>query len=77
MSEAGKLRDRAFHARGSVRAKSFRHDLWVSFFASGSLILVVSGGLLVITLELRSGWVSDHQVQMDKGTAIHNLMFRP
>ena len=60
----------------TARAKSSRHDLWVSFFASGSLILVVSGGLLVLMLELRSGWVSDHQVEMDKGTAIRTLMFR-
>ena len=51
-------------------------DLWVPFVAAVSVLLVVSAGLLTLTAELRSGWVSDHEVRMDKTAAIHGLMFR-
>lgn len=54
----------------------FGWDLWVPFIAAVSLLLVISAGLLTLTAELRSGWVSDHEVQMDKTAAIHVLMFR-
>jgi hypothetical protein len=61
----------------SRESKASRYDLWVSFVAASSVVILVSSGLLVLILELRSGWVSDHEVLMDKGPAIHNLMFRP
>ena len=51
-------------------------DLWVSLIAAGSVIFAISGSLLLLTVELRSGWVSEHEVKMDKATAIHNLLFR-
>jgi hypothetical protein len=47
-----------------------------SFIAAVSVILVISGGLLTLTVELRSRWVSEHEVQMDKAAAIHQLLFR-
>jgi len=68
---------RADRVTGPPPSKAFRHDLWVSFIAASSVILMVGGGLLLLTAELRSGWVSEHEVKMDKAPAIHNLLFRP
>ncbi len=39
-------------------------------------MVVISSGLLTLAFEVRSGWAFDHEVQMDKATAIHNLFFR-
>jgi len=59
-----------------IESKAFRWDPWVSFVAAVVVILVISGGLLMLNVEMRSGWVSDHEVQMDKAAAIHKLLFR-
>ena len=55
----------------------FRWDLWVSFVAAVSVILVVALGLLILIGELRAGWVPGHELPMDKAAAIHKLLFRP
>ena len=44
--------------------------------AAGLLILVVGGGLAVITVEYLDGTVAGHELQMDKAAAIHKLFFR-
>ena len=59
------------------KSETFRSELWVSFAAAVILVLVISGGLLTLSLEMRSGWANDHEVQMDKAAAIRKLMFRP
>ena len=53
-----------------------RWDLWVSFAAAVSAMLVVAGVLLALTAELRAGWVPGHELPMDKAAAIHKLLFR-
>ncbi|HXR88458.1 MAG TPA: hypothetical protein VN728_15870 [Stellaceae bacterium] len=53
-----------------------RWELWMSFTAAVSVILVVVAGLLILIAELRAGWVPGHELPMDKTTAIHNLLFR-
>lgn len=57
--------------------RSIRWDLWVSFVAAASVILVVALGLLILIGELRAGWVPGHELPMDKAAAIHKLLFRP
>lgn len=53
-----------------------RWELWVSFAAAASVILVVALGLLILIGELRAGWVPGHELPMDKAAAIHKLLFR-
>ncbi len=60
-----------------VEPSPMRRELWISFVAAVFVILLVAGGLLAVTAELRAGWVSDHEQPMDKTTAVHNLLFRP
>ena len=60
----------------AIEIEAASRDLWVSFIAAVLVILSVGGGLLTLTVELRSGWVSDHEVQMDKAAAVHKLLFR-
>jgi hypothetical protein len=45
-------------------------------FAAGMLILVVGGGLVMVTAEYLDGTVAGHELQMDKASAIHKLLFR-
>jgi hypothetical protein len=59
-----------------IETKALRRDLWMSLVAAFGVILVIGGGLLALTVELRSGWVSNHEVQMDKAAAVHKLLFR-
>jgi hypothetical protein len=53
-----------------------RWELWVSFAAAVSVILIFAVGLLILTAELRAGWVPGHELPMDKAAAIHKLLFR-
>jgi hypothetical protein len=48
----------------------------VAFVAAVLVILVVSAEILMLVFQLRSGWIEDHQIPMDKGTAIEKLLFR-
>jgi hypothetical protein len=60
----------------AVEPRPIRWEVWVSFAAAVSAILVVAGVLLTLTAELRAGWVPGHELPMDKATAIHKLLFR-
>ena len=51
-------------------------DLWVACAAAIFVAVVIVGGLIALSVEYRGGWVANHQVAMDKATAIHNLLFR-
>lgn len=51
-------------------------ESWIALAAAVSAIVVMGGVLLTLTAELRAGWVPGHELQMDKATAIHNLLFR-
>ena len=57
-------------------APDTRWEIAVSFVASILAIVVIGGGLLVLTAELRNGWVPGHELPMDKAAAIHKLLFR-
>ncbi len=61
----------------AIEPQPIRWELWVSFAASASAILVIAGVLLTLTAELRAGWVPGHELPMDKAAAIHKLLFRP
>jgi hypothetical protein len=75
------LADRALTRRDlaviTLEPQPLRWELWVSFAAAVSAILVVGGVLLTLTAELRAGWIPGHELPMDKATAIHKLLFRP
>ena len=64
------------NAATRFESKAIRWDLWLSVVAAVSVMLVVGGGLLTLTVEMRSGRAPDHEVQMDKAAAIHKLLFR-
>ena len=51
-------------------------ELWICFAAAASVMFVIAIGLLILTAELRAGWVPGHELPMDKATAIHKLLFR-
>jgi hypothetical protein len=53
-----------------------RSDLWIACAAMVFVAVVVGGGLVALSVEYRGGWVANHQVAMDKSTAIPNLLFR-
>ena len=59
-----------------VESSRIRWELWMSFTAAVSVILVIGAGLLILIAELRAGWVPGHELPMDKATAIHHLLFR-
>ena len=61
----------------AVAPRRARWELWVSFAAALLAMLVIASVLVVLTTELRGGWVTDHQLAMDKANAIHKLLFRP
>jgi hypothetical protein len=61
----------------AIEPQALRWELWVSFAAAVSAILVIAGVLLTLTAELRAGWVPGHELPMDKAAAIHKLLFRP
>jgi len=61
----------------AIRTFSTRWEAWVSVAVMTVFVLVVGGGVAVLAVQYRSGWVASQQVSMDKATAIHKLLFRP
>lgn len=61
----------------AVEPRPVRWESWIAFAAGVTAIGVVAGVLLVLTAELRAGWVPGHELPMDKAAAIHKLLFRP
>lgn len=57
-------------------ARSARREAWISFAAAVALMLVIASLLLAATVELRGGWVANHELSMDKAAAIHRIFFR-
>jgi hypothetical protein len=51
-------------------------ERWIPLVAASVLILVVGGGLALVTAEYLDGSVAGHELRMDKAAAIHKLFFR-
>ncbi|HEY1507105.1 MAG TPA: hypothetical protein VGF92_22580 [Stellaceae bacterium] len=60
----------------AIEPRPGRREFWIPCVAALSAIVVVGGMLLILTAELRAGWVPGHELPMDKATAIHKLLFR-
>jgi hypothetical protein len=54
-----------------------RWELVICSGAALAVMVVIATVLLILTAELRAGWVPGHELPMDKTQAIHHLFFRP